>query len=213
VLLFQLLQQPAPHPRTGAGAESLAILPAYTVARFKLQNRLRALIEGLGCPFAAMAMDKGVLSEAYPQFVGIYSGAASSPSVRAEVEGADLVIDAGGVSFNDINTSAYSSRIAPGRLVTIDMDHVRIGDRIYNPIRMGDVFELLASSVRKNFGYSAPPREAPAKPGGRPNDPITAAALYPLYRDFLKRRALSSRSTTAPSISSARRLTGGARRG
>ena len=43
--------------------------------------------------------------------------------------------------------------------MTIDVDHVRIGDRIYNPVRMGDVFELLARSVRKNFGYSAPRRE------------------------------------------------------
>ena len=131
-----------------------------------------------------MAMDKGVLSEAHPQFVGIYSGAASSPAVLEAVEGADLVIDAGGVSFNDINTSAYSSRIPPERLVTIDVDHVRIGDRIYNPVRMGDVFEMLARSVQKNFGYSAPPREAPAKPGGKPNDPITAAALYPVIETF-----------------------------
>jgi len=167
-------------------ARSLTIPPAYTVARFKLQDSLRALIKALGCPFAATPMDKGVLSEAHPQFVGIYSGAASSAAVRKAVEGADLVIDAGGVSFNDLNTSAFSSRIPTERLVTIDVDHVRIGDRIYNPVRMGDVFAMLARSVRKNFGYSAPPREAPAKPGGRPNDPITAAALYPRYRDFLK---------------------------
>ena len=31
-------------------------------------------------------------------------------------------------------------------------------------------------------------REAPAKPGGKPNDPITAATMYPRYRDFLKPR-------------------------
>jgi ornithine carbamoyltransferase len=37
-------------------------------------------------------MDKGVLSEAHPQFVGMYSGAASSPAVREAVEGADCVI-------------------------------------------------------------------------------------------------------------------------
>ncbi len=193
---------PTPYPKPASGpdlakavaaiterieaARSLTILPAYTVSRFKLQHSLRALIEALGCPFAAMAMDKGVLSETHPQFVGIYSGAVSSTAVREAVEGADLVIDAGGVSFNDINTSAYSSRIPPERLVTIGVDHVRIGDRIYNPIRMGDVFELLARSVKKNFGYSAPRREPPAKPAGKPNDPITAAALYPHYRDFLK---------------------------
>jgi indolepyruvate decarboxylase len=127
-----------------------------------------------------------VLSEAHPQFVGTYSGAASSPAFREAVEGADLVLDAGGVCFNDINTSAYSSRIAPEKLVTIGVDHVRIGERIYNPVRMGDVFEMLAGSVRKHFGYSGPRREPPAKPGGKPNDPITAAALYPRYRDFLK---------------------------
>src|SRR5438552_1701089 len=177
-------------------ARSLAVLPAYTVSRFKLQDSLRALIETLGCPFAAMAMDKGVLSEAHPQFVGTYSGAASSPAVREAVEGADLVIDAGGVSFNDINTSAYSGRIAPEKLVTIGIDHVRIGDRVYNPVRMGDVFEMLSRSVRKNFGYSAlsPLPLSPGgrgegvrgKPGGKPSDAITAAALYPRYGNFLK---------------------------
>jgi indolepyruvate decarboxylase len=206
---------PAPYPKPASGpdlatavaaiterieaARSLAVLPAYTVSRFKLQRSLRALIETLGCPFAAMAMDKGVLSEAHPQFVGTYSGAASSPAVREAVEGADLVIDAGGVSFNDINTSAYTSRIPPERLVTIGIDHVRNGDRIYNPVRMGDVFALLAGSVRKKFGYSAPPRETPPKPGGKPNDPITAAALYPRYREFLKpmdRIVLESGSST-----------------
>jgi indolepyruvate decarboxylase len=207
---------PAPYPKPASGpdlatavaaiterieaARSLVVLPAYTVSRFKLQRSLRALIETLGCPFAAMAMDKGVLSETHPQFVGTYSGAASSPAVRAAVEGADLVIDAGGVSFNDINTSAYSGRISPEKLVTIGVDHVRIGDRIYNPVRMGDVFEMLSRSVRKNFGYSAPPRETPAKPGGKPDDPITAAELYPRYRNFLKpfdRIVLESGSSTS----------------
>src|SRR5205085_1612814 len=193
---------PAPYPKPASGpdlagavaaiaerietARSLAVLPAYTVPRFKLRDSLRALIEALGCPFAATPMDKGVLSEAHPQFVGTYSGAASSAAVREAIEGADLVLDAGGVCFHDLNTSAYSSRISPERLVTIDVDYVRIGDSIYNPVRMGDVFDTLARSVRRNFGYSAPPRPTPAKPGGKPNDPITTAALYPRYRDFLK---------------------------
>src|SRR3954463_5765178 len=33
-------------------ARSLAVLPAYTVSRFKLQRSLGALVETLGCPFA-----------------------------------------------------------------------------------------------------------------------------------------------------------------
>jgi indolepyruvate decarboxylase len=62
---------PVPYPKPASGpdlaksvtataerivsARSLTILPAYTVSRFKLQDSLRALIEALGCPFAAMA--------------------------------------------------------------------------------------------------------------------------------------------------------------
>src|SRR4051812_33513650 len=207
---------PPPYPKPASGpdlagavaavaervehARSVAVLPAYTVSRFKLQASLLALIEALGCPFAAMAMDKGVLPETHPQFVGIYSGAASSAAVRDAVEGADLVIDAGGVSFNEINTSAYTSRLDPGRLVNIGVDHVRIGERIYNPVRMGDVFDGLARAVKKSFGYAAPRGEAPARPGGEPDDPITAVNLYPRFRDFLKpfdRVVLESGSMTS----------------
>ncbi len=181
-------------------ARSVAVLPAYTVSRFKLQHSLQALIEALGCPFAAMAMDKGVLCETHPQFVGIYSGAASSRAVLEAVENADVVIDAGGVSFNEINTSVYSSRINSGKLVTIAVDHVRIGDRIYNPTRMGDVFDGLAATVKKHFGYTAPRREVPAKPAGKAVDPITAVNMYPRFRDFLKpmdRIVLESGSMTS----------------
>jgi len=193
---------PAPYPKPASGpdlakaiaalgeriqlAQSLAVLPAYTVSRFKLQDRLRVLVESLGCPFAAMAMDKGVLPETHPQFVGIYSGAASSRAVLEAIERADLIIDAGGVSFNEINTSAYTSRIDPERLVTIGVDHVRIADQIYNPVRMGDVFDGLAGAVRKNSGYQAPQREVPAKPGGKADDPITAVNMYPRFREFLR---------------------------
>ena len=197
---------PTPYPKPASGpdlakaaqaiserirsARSVAILPAYTVSRFKLQRSLQALIEALGCPFAVTPMEKGVLSETHAQFAGTYMGAGSSPSVLEAVEAADLVVDAGGVNFNEINTGAYSSRLLPEKLITIDVDHVRIGNRIYNPVRMGDLFEMLVKSVPKEFGYSAPRRQALAKPGGKPSDPITAAALYPRYRDFFKPKDL-----------------------
>jgi indolepyruvate decarboxylase len=171
-------------------ARSVAVLPAYTVSRFKLQRSVQALIEALACPFAVTPMEKGVLSETHPQFVGMYMGGGSSPSVLEAVQAADLVIDAGGVNFNEINTGAYSSQLAPEKLVTINFDHVRIGNRIFNPVRMGDLFDMLAKAAPKKSGYSAPRRQAQAKPGGKPSDPITAANLYPRYRDFFKRNDL-----------------------
>ena len=138
-------------------ARSVAVLPAYTVSRFKLQRSVQALIEALGCPFAVTPMEKGVLSETHAQFAGTYMGAGSSASVLEAIEAADLVINAGGVNFNEINTGAYSSRLSPEKLVTIDVDHVRIGNRIFNPVQMGDLFEMLVKSAPKKFGYAAPP--------------------------------------------------------
>src|SRR5580693_3048135 len=137
-------------------ARSLAVLPAYTVSRFKLQRSVQALIEALGCPFTVTPMAKGDLSKTQAQFAGMYMGGGSSPGVLEAVEAADLVLDAGGVNFNEINTGAYSSRLSPEKLITIDVDHVRIGNRIFNPVQMGDLFEMLAKSVPKKFGYSAP---------------------------------------------------------
>jgi len=194
--------QPYPKPASGpdlAGAiaaiterievaRSVAILPAYTVSRFKLETHLRTLIEKLGCPFATMAMDKGVLPESHPQFAGMYSGAMSSPEVLKAVEGAGLVIDAGGVCFHDNNTTAYSNQISPDKFLTIGLDYVRIGEQVFNPVRMADVFDGVAKAVRKNFGYKAPQKTPHPKPSGNPGDPITGDAMYERYRDFLKPR-------------------------
>jgi indolepyruvate decarboxylase len=68
---------PTPYPKPASGpdlakaaqaiteriqaARSVAVLPAYTVSRFKLQRSVQALIEALGCPFAVTPMEKGVL--------------------------------------------------------------------------------------------------------------------------------------------------------
>jgi len=167
-------------------AHSVAILPSYTVSRFKLEKNLRALIEKLGCPFATMAMDKGVLPESHPQYAGMYAGGMSSPEVLKAIEGADLIIDAGEVCFHDINTVAYTNKISPDKFLTIGVDYVRVGDKVFNPVLMGDVFDGLTKSVSKNFGYKAKPPILPSKPKGNANDPITAEAMFTRYRDFFK---------------------------
>lgn len=127
-----------------------------------------------------------VLPESHPQFVGMYSGELSSPEVLKAVEGADLVIDAGGVCFHDLNTAAYTSRILDSRLLTIGVDYVRSGDRVYNPVRMADVFDGVAKAVQRKFTFKAPQRPTRAKPRGNAGDPITADGMYERYRDFLR---------------------------
>jgi indolepyruvate decarboxylase len=108
------------------GAKSVVALPA------------------LGCPFATTSMEKCLVDESHPQFVGLYAGAVSAPSTREIVEGADLVLDLGGVNLNDITTASYSAQLDPARLITIGLNDVRIGEKVIGGVRLADMLVELA---------------------------------------------------------------------
>ena len=78
---------------------------------------LQKAIEALGCPFVTTLMEKCVIDERHPQFAGMYVGAVSGPKTGQIVEGADLVLDLGGVNLNDITTAASS--ICPDLLPSV----------------------------------------------------------------------------------------------
>ena len=61
------------------------------------------------------------------------------------------------------------------KLVTIERGSCRISDRIYNPVPSGRRLRRLAHArPRKNFGYTPRGGSPLLKPGGKPDDPITA---------------------------------------
>jgi indolepyruvate decarboxylase len=106
--------------------------------RLGLQQEVQKAIEALGYPFATTLMEKCVIDESHPQFAGMYAGAASDPKTRQLVEGADLVLDLGGVNLNDITTAAYSAKLDPSRFITVGLNDVRIGDDIIAGVRLAD---------------------------------------------------------------------------
>jgi len=166
-------------------AKTGCILPAFTVSRFGLQAELTALIEASGLPYATTAMDKAVISEAHPQFLGGYAGKYSAPNVVEAVEGSDIVINAGGVLFTDFSTAGFAHTIDPAKMITIGIDSTQIDGRVYSNVRMRDMFVELARQVKK-FSDVKLQRPAPAELVGGSDDPITATSLYPRYERFLK---------------------------
>lgn len=170
-----------------AAAKTGCILPAFTVARFGLQKEVTALIEASGLPFATTSMDKAVISETHPQFLGGYSGKYAAPHVREAVEGADVVINAGGVLFSDLATFGFSHHIDPAKMITIGIDATRIDRVLYSGVRMRDMIAGLTKSIQA-FPSSKVPAAQPAELVGGPEDPITAASLYPRYQRFFQPR-------------------------
>jgi indolepyruvate decarboxylase len=168
------------------GAKSVVVLPAFTIARLGLQNQLRDAIEALGCPFATMVMEKCLVDESHPQYAGLYAGAMSAQSAREIVEGADVVLDLGGVNLNDITTAAYSAKLDPSRFVTIGLNDVRMGEKVITSVRLRDMLVELAKlkSPARRFRRTADGAQPPI--AGKPSDRITMDALYSRYAGFIR---------------------------
>ena len=166
-------------------AKSVVVLPAFTILRLGLQEQAQKAIEALGCPFVTTLMEKCVIDEGHPQFAGMYAGAVSEPKTRQIVEGADLVLDLGGVNLNDITTAAYSAQLALSRFITVGLDDVRIGDKVIANVRLTDVLSELARLKPSSAPYRGARQELAAVTGN-PSDKITMVALYPRYAAFLR---------------------------
>jgi indolepyruvate decarboxylase len=166
-------------------AKSVVAFPAFTLLRLGLRKQTQQAIEALGCPFVTTLMEKCVIDESHAQFAGMYAGAASDPRTRQAVEGADLVLDLGGVSLNDITTAAYSGKLDLSRFITIGLNDVRIGEDVIAGVRLADVLAELSKLKPASAPYRGT-RQAPGPADGKPSDKITMDALYPRYGAFLR---------------------------
>src|SRR5439155_799960 len=140
-------------------------LPAFTLSRVGLQREARQAIEALGCPFATTSMEKCIIDESHPQFAGMYSGALSTQETREIVEGAELVLDIGGVSLNDETTAGFSGRLDFGRFVSIGLNDVRIGEQVFGNVRLADMLAALAQLKSPAPRYNRKPESAPGVNG------------------------------------------------
>jgi indolepyruvate decarboxylase len=175
-----------------AAAGSVAALVAFTVARHGLQASVRSFLDATGIPFATTGMDKGVLSETHPLYLGMYTGDSSTTQVRDIVEHADLVLNLGGALFSDFSTSEFSTLVYDAQVITIWDDHVEVGtageqSRTYGPVRMQDVLTALtAHATRRPATSFSPPQ--PIALVGAPDEPPTHASVNSRLQQFLEPR-------------------------
>ncbi len=160
--------------------KSVVVLPAFTISRLGLQREARAAIEAIGCPFATTSMEKCIIDESHPQFAGMYAGVLSPNDTREIVEGADVVIDLGGISLNDETTTGFTARLDPARFISIGLNDVRIGGEVFGNVRLADTLAALAKLKSPAARYKRTPKGNPSI-NGNPSDKITMDALYPRY--------------------------------
>ncbi len=70
-------------------AKKACIMPGIFVDRFGLRDLTTAVVNVSGLPYVTMALDKSVLDETNPSYLGLYSGQLVNPEIREFVESCD----------------------------------------------------------------------------------------------------------------------------
>jgi indolepyruvate decarboxylase len=162
-------------------------LPTQFVTNYGLTTALLNFLNTSKLPFATTPMDKGVLSESHPGYLGIYSGMGSSPvDLKATVEGAELVLDIGGVVFEDFNTTFWTDNIASTKLIVLGDQFVRMGSTIFTGVTLGDMLEGLTKRVSARPNLSVKSSQPVMPIVGAATDPTSSDNFYPRLQSLLK---------------------------
>lgn len=168
-------------------SKTIVALPTQFATNYGLTNTLIEFLNKSNIPFATTPMDKAVVSEAHPNYLGIYSGMSSSPSnLKVLVEGADLILDIGGVVFEDFNTTFWTDNISEAKLLTIGDDFVRMGSTIFTGVTMGDVLLGLSKKITALPKSTLSTTQSVLPLVGNPTDPTSSANFYPRLQRILK---------------------------
>ena len=175
-------------------ANSTVVIPTSTLKRYGLVNSFQDFLDASGLPYATTPMDKGLLSEDHPGFLGMYNGSRSSPgALESVVEQADLLLDVGGLVMEDLNTGLWSDQLDPRRIVSLRANWVQAGHRVFTSVSLADVLTELTTRLRND--NSRPRRweqERPVQPtgllelSGDSSERLSSTLFYACLQRFLR---------------------------
>lgn len=168
-------------------AKIVCILPGVLISRLGLCDLALALLDRSGFVFASTPVDKGVLDEAHPSYIGMYFGHYGDPKVYSFIESCDCILNLG-VMMTEINTGRFTSKLDLSKVIDIMHHHVRIGSSIFHKVEIKMVLQELAKHL-------LPARYTDVKtldvrdlglPKGSPSDSIKVEYLFPKLAQFFK---------------------------
>ena len=166
-------------------AKTVCIFPGILISRLGLCDTALAIIEGSGLVFASTPMDKGVLDEIHPSYIGMYFGHYGDPKVYSFVESCDCILNIG-VMMTEINTGRLTSQLDSSKIIDIMHHHVRIGSSIFQGIEMEMVLQELVKHLPRHTAMKSLPVSDLGNPKGNQDDPIKVEYLYPRWAQFFR---------------------------
>ncbi|AKB58423.1 alpha-keto acid decarboxylase family protein [Methanosarcina barkeri] len=168
-----------------SNAKQACVMPGFLVDRFGLKDLSMAVINASGLPYVTMALDKSVLDETNPSYLGLYMGKLINPEIREFVESCDCILVIGTI-LSDVNTGKFTAKLDKSRIINIMPSSAHIGYTDYINVKMLDVLEELTKRLNKRTDINGPFARRPAVPEINAEDPIMADYLYAKYAEFFK---------------------------
>ena len=168
-----------------SNAKQACVMPGFLVDRFGLKDLTTAVINASGLPYATMALDKSVLDETNPSYMGLYIGQLINPEIREFVESCDCILAIGTI-LSDVNMGMFTAKLDKSRIINIMPSSVHIGHTDYVNVQVIDVLEELTRRLNKRTDIKGPVARHLATPEVSAEDPITADYLYAKYAEFFK---------------------------
>ncbi len=168
-----------------SNARTACILPGIFVQRYGFRDLVTAVVNASGLPYVTMAMDKSVLDETNPSYLGLYNGRLMYPDIAEFVETCDCVLAIGTIP-SDFNTGGFTAKLDKSRIINIMLNDVHIGYADYVDVKMADVLAELVKKLPGRTDVHGPRAKPIAIPQASAGDPITADYFYASYERFFK---------------------------
>lgn len=173
--------------KTMQSAGTVVALPSMLIKRFGLEAKLDEFLTKSKLSFALTPMDKGVMSEMHPGYIGIYNGLSSYPKeVSCTIESAALILDIGGIVPEDLNTGFWTNKMSPDRIVRIRDTWVQIGDKVWVGTSLEDVINGLIAKTSSINTMSTTIKPQPLDMIGQAHDRMCSDVFYPRFQKMLR---------------------------
>ena len=168
-----------------SAATSPAILVDADADRFRVASELMALADKMQVPVAVINTAKAVIDETFPQYVGIYNGKASEPTVRETIETSDCLLSIGYRPI-EVTTGDFTA-LLPANTIRARGHSVDVGDDNYQAVTLKEVLGGVLEAV-PDVRNRATRRVASAVARTTVNrsGPLTQAAYWQAVQDYIR---------------------------
>ncbi|EKT65573.1 alpha-keto acid decarboxylase family protein [Providencia burhodogranariea] len=181
-----------------SSSKKACVIAGILTARFGLTATVQSIIDKANLPYATTLIDKSVLSESNPNYIGIYNGTMMNLQVNEFIRNCDCIMGIGAV-FSDFSSGCFTVSIPPENYISIMPNHVKVGSAVYSNVSMQDVLSELKQQV-PTLNYHGLKAQGLGPLFPSQNGKITAEYLYPRFEKMFTENDIIVTDTGASSM-------------